>query len=689
MSRHLQKHFPVNTEFTGTIIILPKPGASDLTAVTNYRGISLLICLSKVFCSLLLCRLEEAANAGGWRSEEQAGFRAGYRTADNIFVLKTLIDTAINGEGRGKNKKAASPLFAAFIDFSKAYDYVYRAGLFVKMSMLGFEGSIMVLLASLYDDVRSRVRVDGALSPPFRHDVGVRQGCVLSPFLFAMFVDDFPLFLEQHGCEGVKMHENLIRCLMYADDIVLVSSEANDLQKMLYALDYYCCIWRLFVNLAKSEVMVFESPWLKRKRNLQQGNDPERVSVSFTFQGKEMAIVEKYKYLGAIFRSDGSLSLSIDRRVEAAGKAFYWLTRRASAFRLTAAWAARLYNVFVLSNLVAGGEIWGNLSAAGKADKCQAMGGRRILKVPRSTPSAGVLAELGWQSGSASVLATACEFWVRVIQMPTSRLPGAAARDMERLWAQGKGPKRCWLGELNKQLDKVARELNNLPTVAVGCETAPVNLLRREQESHLQWLSRTKLAIAQWDKTRLLAKIYGKTMTGNGIEIAPCCNTVPLRSALKLRTYALFKQVSNKCEGYLEVALPPASLSAVACFRLGVLPLRVETGRWERRKVTIGRAPSCPGSPQQSERSVDSGKSSQVAISDVRLEILDQLRERDQLVLVYRWRNGYAPFVVRGWKMRFTFCWCVRGLRAFALACSTLCFRRPQTSFVVNRQRCL
>ena len=92
----------------------------DRNNLDNYRGISLISCFSKLFTSVLNNRLEKFIEVNQIIGEEQAGFRHGYSTLGNIYILKTIIDFYLSKKKR---------LFVAFVDFRKAYDNLNRSAL--------------------------------------------------------------------------------------------------------------------------------------------------------------------------------------------------------------------------------------------------------------------------------------------------------------------------------------------------------------------------------------------------------------------------------------------------------------------------------------------------------------------------------------------------------------------------------
>ena len=107
--------------------------------------------------------------------------RSNMGTVDNIFVLQRIISHMLN---EGKR------LYCAFIDFTKAFDYVVRDNLWMKLIKLGMRGNILNIIKSMYCAVKSRVKLGNKLSDAIEASLGVRQGESVSPFLFFMFFND-------------------------------------------------------------------------------------------------------------------------------------------------------------------------------------------------------------------------------------------------------------------------------------------------------------------------------------------------------------------------------------------------------------------------------------------------------------------------------------------------------------------
>ena len=183
-------HFPEDWTI-GLLVPLHKKGS--MHSADNFRGITLLSIISKFFTRLLNNRLCKWAGEYGVYVEAQGGFREGRGTTDSIFVLTSLIQHFLN---HGKS------LYVAFIDLSKAFDYVVRENLWFKLVNAGMSGKILEIIKSMYYD--TKIFFQGEKSEPFMSLLGVRQGDCLSPFLFAMYINDLEQTLSQENVEGIQ-----------------------------------------------------------------------------------------------------------------------------------------------------------------------------------------------------------------------------------------------------------------------------------------------------------------------------------------------------------------------------------------------------------------------------------------------------------------------------------------------------
>ena len=264
----------------GYIVPIHKKGS--LSNVENYRGVTLLSCFGKLFTRVINNRLTAWAEEYNVYIEAQAGFRSEMGTVDNIFNLHGLITHLIN-----KGKK----LYCAFVDFTKAFDFINRDILWYKLIKYGVSGKLLNVIRSMYEHVKSRVKLENVLSNNFECFLGVRQGECLSPFLFSMYVNDLEEEFRLNGLDGIDIGSLKLLLLLYADDITLFSETEEGLRNGINILNAYCNRWKLKVNISKTKVVVFR-----------KGGTLPR-NLKFYYDGQKLEIVSSFSYLGIIFTS--------------------------------------------------------------------------------------------------------------------------------------------------------------------------------------------------------------------------------------------------------------------------------------------------------------------------------------------------------------------------------------------------
>jgi hypothetical protein len=193
------------------------------------------------------------------------------------------------------------PVFTCFVDLEKAYDRVPRQKLWDTLVEYGINGPLLQAVESFYRQSQSSVRLLGNKSTPFTVGVGLRQGCVLSPLLFTIFMDRISRRSESE--ENVQYGRVGLSTLLFADDVVLLAASEADLQHALDRFAAECEEAGMKVSTKKTEAMV-----------VSRGNARCSVRVNNVSLNK----VEEFKYLGTTFTGDGKLDREIDRRICAA-----------------------------------------------------------------------------------------------------------------------------------------------------------------------------------------------------------------------------------------------------------------------------------------------------------------------------------------------------------------------------------
>ena len=170
----------------------------------NYRAITVTDTITKILAIMINNRLEEWASKNKIIRQEQIGFQKKCRPADHIFVLKTLMNTHLE-----KGKK----IYSCFIDFKKAYDSVWRTGLFYKLIKTGADLDLIKIIKSMYEQSKQTLLLNGKLTRTFKTWKGVKQGCILSPRLFNIFINDIPGIFDA-TCTPLELGNEILNCLM-------------------------------------------------------------------------------------------------------------------------------------------------------------------------------------------------------------------------------------------------------------------------------------------------------------------------------------------------------------------------------------------------------------------------------------------------------------------------------------------
>ncbi|XP_029054544.1 uncharacterized protein LOC114881833 [Osmia bicornis bicornis] len=259
---------------------------------------------------------------------------------DNIYILKHVIDKQL-AKKRGK-------LFAFFVDLKAAFDMVDRGRLWEAMEKSGIEKGLIARVKEIYRRSKCTIRVGEEVSEEFFTEMGVRQGCPLSPTLFAILISDIEEEFRKAQAGGVVVGREKFWTLAYADDLVLVTNDEREMQEMMKTLERYLRRKKLTLNVEKSKMMKFK-----------KGGGNER-KIERRWEGRPVEEVKEFVYLGFRLKRNGKDEEHIKDRAKRGNiliRQVWGLGER----RLNQDFRMRmmLFDYLIASVILYGAEIWG------------------------------------------------------------------------------------------------------------------------------------------------------------------------------------------------------------------------------------------------------------------------------------------------------------------------------------------
>lgn len=420
-------------------MIVPLYKKGDPTDVSNYRGISLLNIMSKIFSFILNERLKRWCEDNDLIPEEQAGFRKGYSTVDNIFSLNALVQKYIS--------KPKGRFYALFVDFKVCFDSIDREKLWYVLNKDGCNGKMLNILKSMYSNVMMCVRVaqnysndcqgnkfddnfkaNFFITDCFKSLTGVKQGCILSPLLFSLFIKELNTHFLNSSVRPVQLltNEKATSMLMYADDLVILSDTVFEMQAKIDLLYDFCSKWGLTINLNKTKMIVYRNGGYLR-------------SIEKWYYGESnIEVTTYYAYLGMIFSSRLCWSQYLDylsvkalRMVGAMRKIFNKFNN------LPVDLAFRIFDTKIKPLTLYGSEIWG-CGYFECIENVQIQFCKAYLGVGKTTPNDLAMLECGRYSLSIDYNLAAIKYWTKLVHMSIDRYPKKCYEQLKQHEAMGR-----------------------------------------------------------------------------------------------------------------------------------------------------------------------------------------------------------------------------------------------------------
>ena len=392
----------------------------------NYRGISLLAVAGKILSNIILLRI--TGRVEEVLPESQCGFRGQRSTADMIFAARQLQE---------KCKEQRMDLYMAFIDLTKAYDTVNRGLLWKLLGRYGIPDRLIQIIRNMHDGMKAKLNLDVGMSEEIPVENGLRQGCVKAPILFNLFfaavmfeaLHDLPResgvgikfkldgrLWDTRRLQGKRVREAFITDLCYADDCALVAHTQQELQDFVTRISKACQKYGLTISFKKTEVMKQAT-----------GIIPTSEKVEVVLDGKVLAVVDSFVYLGSTMTADDELDKEISYRIKRAGTTFGRLCKRVwKPGGISRTTKIAVYKACVLSTLLYGCQTWNvYVRHINRLERFHARCLRKILGIrwQEMVPRTEVLKKAGLSYINTMITKSRLKWLGHVRRMPDHRYP--------------------------------------------------------------------------------------------------------------------------------------------------------------------------------------------------------------------------------------------------------------------------
>ena len=336
-------------------ILIPIPKKGDLSHCDNWRGISLLDTVGKLFAKVIQVRLQSVVE--DVLVDSQCGFRSGRGCVDMIFCAQQLMEKA---------REHRSDLFMLFVDLRKAYDSIPRQALWLVLHKYGIPTQLIQLIQSLHEGMKAEVAVGGTTCPVVEVNNGLRQGCTIAPSLFNLYFN-LVMGAWRSRCQSIGVDvlykfggklvgertrrslQTTVTELLFADDAVVVVSGREDMERAAHVLDEVTTEWGLTMSLVKTKLLVVSE------------DGSEEAQQPIIIRGQPIEVVDAFKYLGAVVEGKGEVLLDVEDKIARASRAFGALCRPVfNDGNLSRRTKRIVYRAAVLGVLLYGAETWVN-----------------------------------------------------------------------------------------------------------------------------------------------------------------------------------------------------------------------------------------------------------------------------------------------------------------------------------------
>ena len=324
--------------------------------------------------------------------------------------------------------KPKGRFYCLYVDFAKAFDTIDHSKLLTCLADRGIGGKLLRILKSMYSKLHSCVQSSAHFTEFFPCNVGTRQGCILSPVLFSLFINELIVDIKANCHNGIFITQDIsdIFALLYADDIANCADTVFSLQQQLQRIEIFCNKTGMRVNLGKTKIVVFRNGGFLRSNE------------KWFYQGQRVETVASYKYMGLLFTPKLIWTKAKEELVAQARRALFTLynvQNKLGTFSINDAF--KLFDTMILPILTYAAEIWG-YDYSIQIEKVHDRFCSQFLNLPRYTYSVLSRGEVGRLPLCFNYYTKVIKYWLRLLKMENSRYPRQCYIMLKRLDEAGR-----------------------------------------------------------------------------------------------------------------------------------------------------------------------------------------------------------------------------------------------------------
>ena len=351
-------------------LVIPIYKKADRNLPENYRPISLLSCIGKLFERIIFQHTLDYLVENKLLYDYQSGFIPGHSTVHQLIEIYDNICRSL--ENKDLN-------CITFCDVSKAFDRVWHRGLLLKLEGYGIIGNLLSWFSSYIDNRSQKVCYRNSSSSSQFTYAGVPQGSVLGPLLFLIYINDIADDIQ--GLTRLFADDTSVGNISPDLDTVIRNTNC-DLSK----INTWAKSWLIKFNPMKTDIEIFTNKTI------------ETINNNFEFDNQKLIHVDHHKHLGVTFQSNGKWSSHIDNIINKASKQINVL--RKVKYQLKRENVSKLYTVFIRPILEYASEVWCNCSEydSNRLERVQLEAARIVTGLPIYASKASLYFETGWET---------------------------------------------------------------------------------------------------------------------------------------------------------------------------------------------------------------------------------------------------------------------------------------------------